>query len=86
MKAATGTGSMSGDAPSLAMLEFLTWVADRPRTYTEVRDGCHSCPHISVWEDAVIGGLVRVESGGGRAVTLTARGLGVLAATKSSAC
>jgi hypothetical protein len=64
---------------SLAMRQFLAWVADRPRSYPEAREGWHSCPHISVWEDAIVDGLIRIENGGGRAVTLTPRGRGLLA-------
>jgi len=63
---------------SLAMLQFLAWVADRPRSYPEAREDWHSCPHISVWEDAIVDGLIRIENGGARAVTLTARGRSVL--------
>jgi len=59
---------------SLAMREFLTWVSDRPRSYPEAREGWHSCPHISVWEDAIVDGLIRIENGGARTVMLTARG------------
>jgi hypothetical protein len=45
-------------------LQFLTWVADSPRTYVEVMDAWRtSCPRLSVWEDASLGGLVRLESG-----------------------
>jgi hypothetical protein len=66
------------DPARLAMLQFLTWIADRPRTYPEARDGWHSCPHLSVWEDAIIDGFVRIESGGNRAVTLTPRGKAML--------
>ncbi|SRR6266540_1779988 len=65
--------------PSLLMLQFLAWVADRPRSYREVMEAWRSnCPRHPVWEDAVIDGLVRVESGGSRAVTLTARGRALL--------
>ena len=67
------------EAASLAMRQFLTWVADQPRTYPEAREGWHSCPHISVWEDAIVDGLICIENGGGRAVTLTARGRSLLA-------
>jgi hypothetical protein len=62
----------------LAMLQFLAWIADRPRTYPEARDGWHSCPHLSVWEDAIVDGLVCIENGGARAVTLTPRGKAML--------
>jgi len=63
------------ESPSLIMLQFLAWVADRPRTYPQTMDAWRStCPHLSVWEDAVIGGLVRIDNGNGRAVVLTAAG------------
>jgi hypothetical protein len=63
---------------NLIMLQFLTWVADRPRNYAQAMEAWRStCPRLSVWEDAIIGGLVRVENGPDRAVTLT-RGQQVL--------
>jgi hypothetical protein len=50
-------------------------VADRPRTYPETMDAWRSsCPRLSVWEDAIIGGLVRIDNGNGRAVVLTPQG------------
>jgi hypothetical protein len=64
---------------SLIMVQFLAWVADRPRTYPEAMDAWRStCPRLSVWEDAVIDGLVRIENGGSRAVAQTPRGRAVL--------
>lgn len=64
---------------SLIMLQFLAWVADRPRTYPETMDAWRStCPRLSVWEDAIIDGLVRIDNGNGRAVMLTPRGRKVL--------
>jgi len=66
------------DAPSLIMIQFLSWVADRPRTYAQTMEAWRTtCPRLSVWEDAVIEDLVRID-GGLRAVTLTARGRAVL--------
>ena len=63
------------EQPSLIMVQFLSWVADRPRTYPETMAAWRStCPHLSVWEDAVIGGLVRLDNDAKRAVTLTPRG------------
>jgi hypothetical protein len=68
-----------GDAPSLIMIQFLSWVADRPRSYTETMDAWRtSCPRLSVWEDAVIANLVRLEGEGARAVKLTERGAALL--------
>jgi hypothetical protein len=67
------------DSPSLIMIQFLSWVADRPRSYAETMDAWRtSCPRLSVWEDAVIANLVRLEGEGGRAVKLTDRGAAVL--------
>jgi hypothetical protein len=64
---------------SLIMLQFLAWVADRPRTYPETMDAWRSsCPRLSVWEDAIIDGLVRIDNGNGRAVVLTPQGRKVL--------
>jgi hypothetical protein len=66
------------ESPSLIMVQFLTWVADRPRTREQAVDAWHSCPHISVWEDAVVGGLVNTVNDGRRTIALTSRGRAVL--------
>ena len=75
----------SAAAPSAAMLELLAWVAARPRTYGETMEAWRtSCPRLSPWEDATLGGLVEVQSGdsgiNASAVTLTPSGREVLAA------
>jgi hypothetical protein len=71
------------DSPSLIMIQFLSWVADRPRSYAETMDAWRtSCPRLSVWEDAVIADLVRLEGEGGRAVRLTERGAALLRQTQ----
>jgi phosphoglycolate phosphatase-like HAD superfamily hydrolase len=66
------------EAPSLPMLEFLSWVATRDRTYSEAMEAWAStCPRHTVWEDALIDGLIQLASEGRvgeRAVALTARG------------
>lgn len=63
-------------------LEFLTWLAARPRTYSDTIDAWHThCPRLSIWEDAVIDGLVKVQRAGDppRAhVVVTARGKAAL--------
>jgi hypothetical protein len=65
---------------SLIMIQFLAWVADRPRTYAQTMEAWRStCPRLSVWEDAIIDGLVCVENDANRAVSLTLRGRAVLA-------
>jgi hypothetical protein len=51
-------------------------------------DAWHStCPRLSVWEDAIIDGLVRLDNSAGRAVTLTPRGRALLeqSASRSAA-
>jgi hypothetical protein len=70
---------------SLIMMQFLAWVADRPRTREQAVEAWYSCPHISVWEDAVVGGLVRTENDGRRTVSLTPRGAAVLGKAKVDA-
>jgi hypothetical protein len=68
---------------SLLMIEFLSWVAGRRRTYAEAMEAWRtSCPRHAVWEDALAGGLIQL--GGGDTwreseVTLTPRGEDVLA-------
>jgi hypothetical protein len=62
-------------AASALMVQFLAWVADRPRTRADVMEAWRTCPRLSLWEDAMIDGLVRLEN---RQVTLTARGRAVL--------
>ncbi len=79
MTASTGMESATCEPASLIMLQFLAWVADRPRSYTETMEAWHStCPRLSVWEDAIIDGLVRIENGVGRAVKLPPRGSAML--------
>jgi hypothetical protein len=69
---------------SLLMLQFLAWVADRARTHADVMEAWRStCPRMTVWEDAVIDGLVRLENGGERGVSLTPRGHALLASESS---
>jgi hypothetical protein len=73
------------DSPSLIMIQFLSWVADRPRTYGQTMEAWRtSCPRLSVWEDAVIEDLVRIE-GAHRAVRLSPRGHAVLRKSSRSA-
>ncbi len=72
------------DSPPLIMIQFLSWVADRPRSYAETMEAWRtSCPRLSVWEDAVIANLVRLEGEGARAVKLTSRGAAFLRQSQS---
>ena len=62
------------DAPTL---ELLDWVASRPRTYAETMEAWRShCPRLLVWEDALLAGLVRVDSGRVRLTPVGERALG----------
>ncbi len=56
------------------ILDFLEWLAAKPRPYSEVMDAWRtSCPRFTVWEDAVDHGFVirRVAAGKGLLVDLT---------------
>jgi hypothetical protein len=70
------------ESASLLTLEFLTWIAGRRRTYAEAMEAWRStCPRQTVWEDALVEGLIQVEAGGTRyqsQVTLTPRGKALL--------
>jgi hypothetical protein len=67
---------------SLLMIEFLTWVSSRRRTYAESMDAWRSsCPRHLVWEDAITDRLIQITSGDTldqSEVTLTPRGRAVL--------
>jgi hypothetical protein len=70
--------------PSVAAptLQFLAWVAERPRSYADVMDAWRSsCPRLTVWEDATIDGLVRLDGAGGVMVVLTPLGRAILEAS-----
>ena len=69
-------------SPHLIMIQFLEWVAARPRRREDVLDAWQSsCPRFPVWEDARADGLVRQCGGdvGERRVELTERGRAMLA-------
>jgi hypothetical protein len=73
---------------SAPVLDLLAWLSARPRTYAETIEAWRtSCPRLSVWEDAVVGGLVRVvpDPERGPAVTVTALGRAALAGRDGSA-
>lgn len=49
--------------------ELLAWLSARPRTYAETIEAWRtSCPQSSVWDDAVIAGLVSIQGESGRRV------------------
>ena len=65
------------DAPRSLVLDLVAFVAERPRPYAEVLDAWRtSCPRLTVWEDAVEGGLVACREG---MVEATVRGREALA-------
>ena len=64
------------DAARMLTLQFLAWVAERPRGYEETMDAWRtSCPRLSIWEDARLDGLVRLRGG---IVSITPAGLALL--------
>ena len=68
-------------APALTQ-QFLAWVAEAPRSYADAEAWRRSCPHLSIWEDAISDGLVRYDGGGNMKETrlvLTAQGRAFLA-------
>ena len=70
-------------------IQLLDWLASRPRTYAETMDAWRStCPRLTVWEDALLAGLVRVEradeAAGEKMVTLTNRGRAALSARSTA--
>ena len=74
-------GNMNEISPLL--LQLLEWISDRPRSYAETMDVWRSsCPRLTIWEDALIYGLVQVEADGdgahGLMVSLTALGRSAL--------
>src|SRR5262245_38891226 len=67
----------NGGAHRALMIQFLTWIADRPRSRGDVMEAWRStCPRLSVWEDAVIDGLVQIDPAS--RVTVTERGRDLL--------
>ena len=61
--------------------QLLAWIAEGPRTYAETMDAWRtSCPRLSIWEDAIADGLVRIARG---RVELTAVGDELLATARA---
>jgi hypothetical protein len=61
-------------------LELLQWIEARPRTYAETIEAWRSnCPRLSVWDDAVVAGLIRTTRNGAQpTVELTEAGRAAL--------
>ena len=50
------------ESVELLMLEFLTWVASRPRSYSDAMEAWQShCPRQTIWEDAMIDGYIELD-------------------------
>lgn len=71
------------DNPAL-IRDLVKWIADYPRPYEEVMDAWRtSCPRLTVWEDAIDAGYVRVTfrpRGQGKTVEVTDAGRAFLRA------
>ena len=72
--------ALEGPSGYLTM-QLLEWLSERPRTYGDTMDAWRtSCPRLSIWEDALSAGLVRLGHGSfrERQVNITARGRSLL--------
>jgi hypothetical protein len=56
------SGAMQPAAHALTQ-QFLVWVDEAPRSYADAEAWRRSCPHLSIWEDAISEGLVRFQNG-----------------------
>lgn len=69
---------MENQALTLQMLE---WLSAEQRSYPEAMEAWRtSCPRLTIWEDAVIAGLVEVQ---GSEVMVTKSGRALLNATNA---
>ena len=72
-------------AVSALMIQFLGWIADRPRSRSEVMEAWRSsCPRLTIWEDAIIEGLVRIDPHSKTLVLLTEQGRTMLDASRDA--
>ncbi|MBL8689089.1 MAG: hypothetical protein JNL04_08315 [Rhodospirillaceae bacterium] len=73
------------EATAALTLQFLDWVADGRRSYADVMETWRSsCPRLSIWEDALLAGLVHYDPAS-RTVELTDQGLAALGREKRRA-
>ena len=56
--------AMQAGAAALTQ-QFLAWIDEAERTYADAEAWRRSCPHLSIWEDAISDGLVRFQNGSG---------------------
>ena len=76
---------MTTDTLAPLILDFLEWIAARPRPYSEVMDAWRtSCPRLTVWEDAIDDGLVAHQQTPDRQamIAITPRGAALLKAER----
>jgi hypothetical protein len=69
------------ESAHLLMLQFLAWISERRRTYSEATAAWQStCPRHTIWEDAIIDGYIEIARNGDRdpRVLLTSRGAALL--------
>ncbi len=70
------------ESENLLMIELLSWLSSRRRTYSEAMEAWQShCPRQTIWEDAMIEGYIQVnrhETCQDPQVTLTANGKALL--------
>lgn len=72
------------------LVQFLLWIAARPRTYAETMEAWRTnCPRLSAWEDATANGLIDMSPGestvrGESVVILTDKGRELLACGSST--
>ncbi len=50
-------------AAHVLMQQFLAWIDEGERSYADAEAWRRSCPHLSIWEDAISDGLIRFENG-----------------------
>jgi hypothetical protein len=65
------------DAVHALTQQFLAWIAEAPRSYADAEAWRRSCPHLSVWEDAIANKLIQFEHGSSMKesrILLTSRG------------
>lgn len=57
-------------------VDMLTWLDSREVSYAEAIEAWHShCPRLTIWEDALADGLIRIQRG---VVTVTEQGRAAL--------
>jgi len=86
MQTPSGAGGSPDAIIQPLILDFLHWLDAEPRAYSEVMEFWRtSCPRLTVWEDAVDGGLIeRRRDPGAPVVVLTVKGRRALRSAAAS--